>query len=203
VNNFVDAILAVDGNARIVVLGDLNDFQFSTPLATLKGGVLTNLTDSLLESERYSYVFDGNSQALEHILVSASLLNALPEYDFVHVNSEFAVQASDHDPALARFLLPSSSTEIVLRSFGASRSGRSVVLRWRTGSERVLLGYNVYRESKGKRAKLNRALIGSKGAAGGWYSYRTRAPSSKAPTRYWLQEVHTDGSRRWYGPVRA
>ena len=32
VNDFVDAILAVDPNANVVVLGDLNDFEFSTTL---------------------------------------------------------------------------------------------------------------------------------------------------------------------------
>ncbi|MBK9093358.1 MAG: hypothetical protein IPM84_11375 [Anaerolineae bacterium] len=43
VNDFVDAILALDPSANIVALGDFNDFQFSTPLAILKGGVLTDL----------------------------------------------------------------------------------------------------------------------------------------------------------------
>jgi hypothetical protein len=30
-----------------------------------------------------------------------------PEYDIVHVNSEFADQSSDHEPQLTRFTLPS------------------------------------------------------------------------------------------------
>ena len=33
VNNFVDAILALDANANIVVLGDINDFEFSPAVA--------------------------------------------------------------------------------------------------------------------------------------------------------------------------
>ena len=37
VNDFVDEILAVDPNAEIVVLGDLNDFEFSAPVQTLVG----------------------------------------------------------------------------------------------------------------------------------------------------------------------
>ena len=44
-------------------------------------------------NERYSYVFDGNSQALDHILVSPALLLPLPEYDSVHVNSEFTTSS--------------------------------------------------------------------------------------------------------------
>ena len=107
VNNFVDNILATDPNAKVVVLGDLNEFQFSTPLDILKGGnnrVLSNLTKTLVPSERYTYNFQGNSQALDHILVSNSI-NNLAQYDIVHVNSEFTNQASDHDPAVVRLNL--------------------------------------------------------------------------------------------------
>ena len=102
VNNFVDAILAADANANIVVLGDFNDFEFSTALTTLKGGVLTALIETLPAGERYSYVFDGNSQTLDHILLSGNLMSKPLEFDVVHVNSEFAVQASDHDPQVVR-----------------------------------------------------------------------------------------------------
>ncbi|HEX2412775.1 MAG TPA: hypothetical protein VHJ39_16530 [Solirubrobacteraceae bacterium] len=52
--------------------------------------------------ERYSYVSDGNSQTLDQILVSGSLTRPRPEYDSVQVNAEFADQASDHDPQVAR-----------------------------------------------------------------------------------------------------
>jgi len=106
VNDFVDAILARDQNARIVVLGDINDFEFSETVNILAGGVLTSLVTTLPANERYSYVFEGNSQVLDQILVSnRGGLRLDPEYDVVHVNSEFAdsIQASDHEPALMRF----------------------------------------------------------------------------------------------------
>ena len=61
--------------------------------------------DTLPPNEHYSYVFDGNSQALDQILVSPALLHAKPEYDSVHVNAEFADQASDHDPQVARLVV--------------------------------------------------------------------------------------------------
>ena len=51
-------------------------------------------------AERYTYVYEGNSQVLDHILTSASLTGR--EYDIVHVNSEFATQVSDHDPQVVR-----------------------------------------------------------------------------------------------------
>ncbi|HXV57647.1 MAG TPA: Ig-like domain-containing protein [Gaiellaceae bacterium] len=103
VNDFVDEILAVDPSANVIVLGDINDFEFSETVEILEGGVLTTLMDTLPKAERYSYVFEGNSQVLDQILVSDNLLEAFAvDYDPVHVNSEFADQASDHDPQVAR-----------------------------------------------------------------------------------------------------
>ena len=105
VNDFVDSVLAVDGNAQIVVVGDLNEFSFLPPLSILRGGdtpVLFDLIDELLApQERYSYVFDGNSQTLDHALVSEALLDRT-EFDVVHVNAQFVDQISDHDPTLMR-----------------------------------------------------------------------------------------------------
>ncbi|MGH3006462.1 MAG: Ig-like domain-containing protein [Gaiellaceae bacterium] len=103
VNDFVDELLAADPNANVVVLGDINDFEFSETVDLLKGGVLVNLMDTLPKEERYSYVFEGNSQVLDQTLVSGNLSRFPFEYDVVHVNSEFADQASDHEPQVARF----------------------------------------------------------------------------------------------------
>jgi predicted extracellular nuclease len=108
VNDFVDQLLAADANANVVVLGDLNDFYFSTALLTLKGTppVLNDLITTLPPAERYTYVFEGNAQDLDHTLVSDHLFNtAAPLFDPVHVNAEFAGQASDHDPQVTRFTL--------------------------------------------------------------------------------------------------
>lgn len=107
VNAFVDQILALDPTALIVVAGDLNDFQFSNPLSALEGGVLTNLHALNPPEERYTYIYDGNSQALDHILASQELLDADPALDVVHINAEFDYleKISDHDPVLARFSL--------------------------------------------------------------------------------------------------
>ncbi|MDY6944683.1 MAG: lamin tail domain-containing protein [Pseudomonadota bacterium] len=107
VGNFVRSLRSADQNAKVVVLGDLNDFQFSDTLSILKSAGLVDLVEGLPESERYTYVFDGNSQALDHIMVSEALANAaLPSYDVVHVNSEFADQTSDHDPEVVALRLP-------------------------------------------------------------------------------------------------
>jgi hypothetical protein len=107
VKDFVDDILELDPNANVIVLGDLNDFEFSPTLTALEGaGDLHTLVETLPQSERYSYVFEGNSQTLDHIVISDNLRFHFPfAYDIVHVNSEFAVQASDHEPQVGRFRL--------------------------------------------------------------------------------------------------
>ncbi len=110
--NFVSQILALDDDALVAVIGDLNDFEFSPSLSTLEAAGLTTLIETLPQSERYSYVFDGNSQTLDHMQVSTGLLRSLVQFDSVHVNAEFADQVSDHDPQAARFGL--SVTEAAL-----------------------------------------------------------------------------------------
>ncbi|MEA5597414.1 Ig-like domain-containing protein [Rivularia sp. UHCC 0363] len=107
VKGYVDGILAADANANVVVVGDLNEFEFVSPVKTLAQS-LTNLTETLPEDERYSFNFQGNSQSLDHILVSDNLVGNA-EFDIVHVNSEFAdtsQKASDHDPLVASLSIP-------------------------------------------------------------------------------------------------
>lgn len=99
VRAFVDEARAVNDEAAVVVLGDLNDYGFSPALAPLTtGGALVPLAGSVPPAERYSYVYEGNSQQLDHILATPSIT---AEYDVVHINAEFADQASDHDPQIA------------------------------------------------------------------------------------------------------
>lgn len=102
VNNFVKEILRADPNANIVALGDLNDFQFSETLNILKGADLTDVIETLPPNEQYTYVFDGNSQDLDHILVSENINKSGFETDVIHINSEFGNQVSDHDPVIVR-----------------------------------------------------------------------------------------------------
>lgn len=105
VNAFVNEIVQLDANANIIVLGDLNDFEFSNPLQDLAGNVLTNTTNSVESRDRYSFIFQGNSQVLDHILVSDNLA-AGTEVDFVHVNVDTAAVVSDHDPVVAQITIP-------------------------------------------------------------------------------------------------
>ncbi len=98
---FTEQIRTLDKGANVVLAGDLNDYQFSPALKTLTGdGNLKALIDTLPVNERYSYVFEGNSQTLDHLVMSKNITRF--SYDVVHINAEFADQASDHDPQIVR-----------------------------------------------------------------------------------------------------
>ena len=107
VNEVVDSILAGDGDANVVALGDLNTFEFTDELTEDLPGVgdekvLTNLIDQLPGDEAYTFNFQGNSQVLDHIFVTDGLLEGA-QIDIVHVNNDFAAFASDHEPVVATF----------------------------------------------------------------------------------------------------
>ena len=105
VREFTDDLLTEQQDARIVVAGDINDFDFSETVDILVGSGSTALTDlprTLPIEERYTYVFEGNSQVLDHILLSPAWAQRVRGYDIVHVNAEYSDQISDHDPQVVR-----------------------------------------------------------------------------------------------------
>jgi hypothetical protein len=88
-------------------------------------------------------VFEGNSQTLDHVLVSGALAARPVALDVVHVNAEFADQASDHDPSVARITLddpPTASAggpytvgeggSVALHASGADPEGGALSFAW-------------------------------------------------------------------------
>lgn len=74
---------------------------------------MTNMIHNVPASERYTYNYHGNSQALDHIFVSDNLAN-YTQLDPIHVNSDFtdmSGRASDHDPLLAQIDIKSKSKQ--------------------------------------------------------------------------------------------
>lgn len=129
INKFVQEILDIDEDAKIVVAGDMNDFAYSNPMQVLTGAVnrnqiLYSLTEEFMpKNERFSYVYNGNYQQIDHVYVSKSLYDkALAEVGgkeaaqtsgdwkkvcFIpHIDSMFTrnnhYNLSDHDPDLIR-----------------------------------------------------------------------------------------------------
>ena len=124
VRDFVNGILEANPNALVMVAGDLNDFQFGEPgegadhpvaiLEGVEGGVpLTNLLNLEKDDERYTYAYDGNSQVLDHMLVSPALYDLFVAVDVLHFNASYPddlggdastpLRASDHDALEGRF----------------------------------------------------------------------------------------------------
>jgi hypothetical protein len=121
-------------NENIVVLGDMNAFEFNDGLVDVVGTVegspavaeevtepsvdrwtheLANLADLLPAQERYSYVFEGNAQVLDHVLVNQAMLGRLTRFTYARNNTDFpesfeldfgvSTRLSDHDAAVAYF----------------------------------------------------------------------------------------------------
>jgi predicted extracellular nuclease/2',3'-cyclic-nucleotide 2'-phosphodiesterase (5'-nucleotidase family) len=148
VNTFVDAILAGDGDARVMVVGDLNEFPWEEPMDVIKGtatltnydvpgtdtnratatftpggaAVLFDLLDTLPADEQFDYIFEGNSQTLDHILVSASLAEGA-SFDVVRINADFADQTSDHEPLIARVNMEPNTYKLQLLHFADGEAG--------------------------------------------------------------------------------
>jgi uncharacterized protein len=110
-------VFAADPKAAVVVAGDLNDFPFPEPgegvdpLTILKGSGstrLTNLIERVPDRERYTFIFEGNSQVLDHLLVSEALLEAVEGIDIAAFNANYGTlyeedisttaSSSDHNP---------------------------------------------------------------------------------------------------------
>ncbi len=114
------ALLAAPDTANVVVLGDLNTFEFTDDLTRILPGngneqILRNLVGKSRDDNNYSFIFEGNSQVLDHIFVSNNLYGKA-RFDFVHVNVDFPrlrgdTVASDHEPVRALLKLDDSDDE--------------------------------------------------------------------------------------------
>ncbi len=99
--DLVDAELATNPDAHIVVLGDFNDYENSPPMQLMtENGRLTNTLQQIPEPERYSYNFSGASQLIDGILVSPSLAQTIAAVTIRHTNADYPdALSSDITPA--------------------------------------------------------------------------------------------------------
>jgi len=104
VHDFVKDVKTKNPKANVVSVGDFNDYQFTDALKIHEGNIMTNMINKVGVSDRYTYLYQGNSQVLDHILVSNHLA-AKTTIDILHINADFtdmAGRASDHDPVLVQ-----------------------------------------------------------------------------------------------------
>jgi predicted extracellular nuclease len=103
-----------DPEAQFVVMGDLNSFVETLPLNTLTDGGLVHVYDFFADSAEipYTYIFQGATQSLDHILVSPSLFDQMTLVTTLPINADYplpfpddvtAQRLSDHDPLIAIF----------------------------------------------------------------------------------------------------
>jgi len=136
----IDRRLHVEPGEQILAIGDLNAFEFSDGYVDVVGTIrgrpapreqviaptrdaldadLVNLMDFRPADQRYSYVFDGSAQTLDHVLVSDGLLAQVAAFMHVRGNADSPEvwrsdaarpeRISDHDPALIYLRFPGSS----------------------------------------------------------------------------------------------
>ncbi|MFW9852612.1 MAG: endonuclease/exonuclease/phosphatase family protein [Candidatus Thorarchaeota archaeon] len=114
VSYLVDEIQEDDPKAYVMVLGDLNDFEYSEPLQVLIDGGLKDLIFKVHKRTRYTYIYRGYSQVLDHILITPSLARLFQKIRIVHSNVDWpyplfgedtttGIRSSDHDILLASF----------------------------------------------------------------------------------------------------
>lgn len=107
---------------NVVVLGDLNAYRMEDPIRALEDAGF----QSLKEAEQYTYVFDGETGSLDHILATPSLANKLLKAQVWNINTDEPLsldyslrfksptqqidyyaptpyRSSDHDPVIVDF----------------------------------------------------------------------------------------------------
>jgi len=101
--------------ANIGAIGDLNDTLASAPLAELAAVGMVNVWERLPSDQRYTYVYQGYSQPLDHILVTGPWLTRMRDGIpwVARINADFPARyanlvntpsgSSDHDPLMVRF----------------------------------------------------------------------------------------------------
>jgi predicted extracellular nuclease len=110
--SILEGVLADDPDANVVILGDLNSYYDSKPIDVLREASLRDVFDALNPDERYTYIYQGASQVLDHILVTPGLWEMLDDVRVYHANADFPPKnpgdsspqhQSDHDPLIALF----------------------------------------------------------------------------------------------------
>lgn len=101
-----------------------------------------------------------------------------------------------------------SPTLVTMASLGATAFDEGTLIEWRTGLEVDSLGFNVYRETGGKRQLINSQLIAGSALAcssnlltGTSYAWWDQSPDRS--TSYWVEDVDLSGKSEWHGPVYA
>ena len=122
--NWVNTLTTNSGETDVLMVGDFNSYLNEDPIKTLEAAGHEELIKRLPATERYSYVFDGQSGVLDHAFASSSMGAQVSGVTVWHINAdepvvldyntEFKTQdlyaatayrSSDHDPVLVGLTL--------------------------------------------------------------------------------------------------
>lgn len=103
---FVQSLLDLDPNVNIIVAGDFNEYVQTRSVFASFDNILNELDEisGIDPVERYTYVFDQNTEQLDHIFVSDAIAKRGTKVEHIHVNSwapSLSARTSDHDPSVA------------------------------------------------------------------------------------------------------
>lgn len=118
VAELVTEIEAAHPGEGVIVLGDLNDYPDSEPLAALRQAGLWDAMLGVERASRYTYIYRGGSQVMDYVLVNSVLALNWVQVQPIHLNADYPYvyrgqneimhRASDHDPVLAHFVVLSN-----------------------------------------------------------------------------------------------
>lgn len=102
-------------------------------------------------------------------------------------------------------------SEAKLDSFTANKyAGGKILVEWHTGLEVDNLGFNVYREAKGKRVRVTPQIIAGSALMAGertnlkaGYSYAWPDEPHAKNAQYWVEAIDLNGQSTMFGPVGA
>lgn len=125
-----------DPKERMILIGDFNSYQFSDGILDQIGTItgkpagkielpmasddlvnpdLIDLVNVIAHSQLYSFIFDGNAQVLDHIIITENLRKHTRGFGYARINADQPEsyrgdagrieRFSDHDPAVAFFTM--------------------------------------------------------------------------------------------------
>lgn len=107
INEQLQTIHSLNPDTPIFIAGDMNDMPWSSTITALKKDVFFNAAELEIPEECYSYIFEGNAQELDYILINENLASDILQARFIHLNSflDHSASISDHDPMIIEFRL--------------------------------------------------------------------------------------------------
>ena len=162
--DLLQGLQTANPNTAVISIGDYNAYQFNDgftdPVSVIKGTPTAdeemvvdasddvvnpdfiNLTDGLPANERYSFIFEGTPQAIDHHIINAVAFSYLQRYHIARNNADFPEGAlfagnitrpernSDHDMPVSYYKFPTatSTTTVANASAVFSPADQTVVL---------------------------------------------------------------------------